>query len=322
MQKHISTDIYAARIKDKKKLEQSSSGGAFTAIAEYFIENTDAVACCYYNYESNCAEYKLMFSADEVATAKGSKYIYSFLGEIYNECIQWLVENPEKHLLFVGTGCQAAGFCRFSEIKQLRDRVTVVDLICHGIPSPIIWNSYVAYLERKYKGSIQSISFRDKRRGWINSTAVAVINEKEVSLKGYVRLYYDARAMRPSCYKCPYTKINRYTDITIGDYWGIEKSLPEFYNYMGNSLVLLHTEQGKTLFSHIMSKMEYATTNAEACWQYNLEFPTKEPHDRKQFWDDYHNKGRKYIIKKYAHPTFVRKICNRLKNNWMIRNLV
>ena len=311
MQTGNETDVYAVRIKDKKILWQSSSGGAFTAIADYFLERGSAVACCYYNSEKSRTEYKLFLSKNDIGSARGSKYMYSFLGEIYNECIQWLIDNPDRQLLFVGTGCQTAGFCSLSETKRLRNRVFAVDLICHGLPSPIIWDSYVQFLEKKHKGSIASVSFRDKRNGWAAPTAYAIINGEEISLSGYTRMFYDTQAMRPACYKCPYATIDRYTDITIGDYWGIEKKIPEFYDSLGNSLLLVHTIAGKSLFSEIKDKLEYVESNSKDCWQYNLEFPTQQQAGRGQFWNDYYNRGGMYIVKKYAHPSIARKIYNK-----------
>ena len=132
----IDTIVYAGRLKDKSALMSSSSGGAFTALSDFFLKNGNAVVAAIYNYENHTAEFRMILNEKWRERAKGSKYMQSKPNDIYQKAYYWLMENPEKELLFVGMGCQADGFRKFSEIKRIRDRVCIIDIICHGSPSP------------------------------------------------------------------------------------------------------------------------------------------------------------------------------------------
>lgn len=122
----IDTIVYAGRFKDKSALMGSSSGGAFTALSDFFLKNGNAVVAAIYNYENHTAEFKMILDEEQRERAKGSKYMQSKPGDIYRKAYHWLMENPEKELLFVGMGCQSDGFRKFSEIKGIRDRVYTV----------------------------------------------------------------------------------------------------------------------------------------------------------------------------------------------------
>ena len=163
-----------------------------------------------------------------IEKAKGSKYMQSKPGDIYRKAYHWLMENPEKELLFVGMGCQSDGFRKFSEIKGIRDRVYIVDIICHGSPSPKLWREYAESIQEK-DGEITYLTFKDKRNGWKSPTAYVKVNGAEKSIKDYVKVFYNRCALRPSCYECPYATTERKTDMTIGDFWHIEETIPDFY---------------------------------------------------------------------------------------------
>ena len=132
----IDTIVYAGRLKDKAALLSSSSGGAFTALSNFFLGNGNAVVATVYNYENHTAEFQMILNEEQRDKAKGSKYLQSRPGDIYRKAYHWLMENPKKELLFVGMGCQSDGFRKFTEMKGIRNRVYIVDIICHGSPSP------------------------------------------------------------------------------------------------------------------------------------------------------------------------------------------
>ena len=168
----IDTIVYAGRIKDKSALMSSSSGGAFTALSDFFLKNDNAVVAAIYNYENHMTEFQMILDEKQRERAKGSKYMQSKPGYIYREAYRWLMENPKKELLFVGMGCQSDGFRKFTEIKGIRDRVYIVDIICHGSPSPKLWKEYAESIQRK-DGKITYLTFKDKRNGWKSPTAVS-----------------------------------------------------------------------------------------------------------------------------------------------------
>lgn len=311
------TLFYCGRIKDSEQLKASSSGGAFTAISDVFLNRHDAVVCSTYNFESDQQEYLIIESTAERDKARGSKYMQSIPGDIFHVAEAWLKEHPANDLLFVGVGCQAAGFLRYAENKGLRDRVTVVDIICHGSPSPKIWREYAGVL----KGSsdrLDTLTFKDKRHGWNNPTAAVTVDGRETLLQAYVRTFYKHVMLRPACHKCPYSTAERQADITIGDFWHIEEKIPSFYDKMGTSLFIVHTERGSEVFDAIKDSIDWIETNATDCWQINLERPTERSLRRDEFWRDYKSKGVAYIIEKYGYESKViqmkRSIKKTLKN--------
>jgi hypothetical protein len=307
----IDTIVYAGRLKDKSALLSSSSGGAFTALSDFFLENGNAVVAAIYNYENHTAEFQLILNKNQREKAKGSKYMQSKPGDIYREAYHWLMENPKKELLFVGMGCQSDGFRKFSEIKGVRDRVYIVDIICHGSPSPKLWREYAESIQKK-DGKITYLTFKDKRNGWKAPTAYVKVNGAERSIKDYVKVFYNRCALRPCCYECLYATTERKTDMTIGDFWHIEETVPDFYDSNGNSLFLIHTNRGEELFEKIQGDLDYRLSNTTQCWQANLEAPTKKSERRKEFWNDYQKKGIDFVMKKYGTVPMQTKIKNKL----------
>ena len=231
---------------------------------------------------------------------------------MFKDSVKWLKENPDKKLLYIGMGCQAEAFRNYIEYFKLTDRVYIVDIVCHGTPSQKLWKEYSEYMETKHGGEIVNVTFKDKRRGWSKPTALVEINGNEIAIKEYVNIFYNRCALRPSCYVCPYAKIERNTDITIGDYWGIEDVHPEFYDKMGNSLVLLHTAKGIKLFEEIKDVLMFEKSSVDKCLQPNLVHPTSVSEKRKDFWEDYEKKGIKYITKKYGNVSILKKIENKV----------
>lgn len=307
----VKTKVYAGRLKDNDSLLRSSSGGAFVAVSDYFLDNGDAVVCAVYNYESHVTEFQLIESQERRNKAIGSKYMQSKPGQVYKAAEAWLKEHPEKDLLFAGMGCQADGFRKFAEMRGFRERVYIVDIICHGSPSPRLWKEYAESIEKKY-GKITYLTFKNKRNGWKSPTAYVTVNGQGHLIKDYVKVFYNRCALRPSCYECPYATTERKTDITIGDFWHIEETIPDFYNKNGNSLFLIHTDRGEQLFEAVKEKLEYRLSNTKQCWQANLEAPTKRSELRDKFWSDYQKKGVDFIMKKYGTTSLKTKIKNKL----------
>lgn len=307
----LDTIVYAGRLQNRTELISSSSGGAFTALSDYFLKHDNAVIAVVYNYENHTAEFQMIFNKKQREKAKGSKYMQSKPGDIYQKAYRWLIENPKKELLFVGMGCQSDGFRKFSEIKGIRDRVYIVDIICHGSPSPKLWREYIESIQKKH-GKVTYLTFKDKRNGWNSPTAYVKVNGTEKPIKDYVKVFYNRCALRPSCYECPYATIERKTDMTIGDFWHIEETIPDFYDPDGNSLFLIHTNRGERLFEKIQGDLDFRLSNTAQCWQTNLETPTQKSEQREEFWNDYQKKGIRYIMKKYGIVPLRTKVKNKL----------
>lgn len=295
--------IYAFRIKEKAELLKSSSGGAFTALSNYFLDNQWPILCSLYNYESKQMEFSLIHSKTDRDKCRGSKYFQSKPLNSYKDAIKYLKNNRDKQLLFVGMGCQAEGFRKLAELSGVRDRTTIVDIICTGVPSPKLWKEYVSN-----KGNVEYLTFKDKRNGWNSPTAFVQVNGVEEPIDDFVKLFYSHLALRPSCYECSFAKIERNIDITIGDFWHIEDSMPDFKSNDGNSLVIAHTEKGLEIFNQIKDNAEWRESNSTDCMQNMLNRPTPRPEMREKFWKDYYKKGISYVMKKYLGISIVTKL--------------
>ncbi|MGN0417947.1 Coenzyme F420 hydrogenase/dehydrogenase, beta subunit C-terminal domain [Anaerostipes faecalis] len=306
----IKTKVYAGRVKNKDALMASSSGGAFTVLSDSFLEKGDAVAAAVYNYQTNEAEFRLIQNQEERHAARGSKYMQSKPREVYRTAETWLKENPKKNLFFVGMGCQADGFRKFVELRGLRGRVYIVNIICHGSPSPKLWREYAQSIEC-HKGKIDYLTFKDKRNGWKLPTAFVVVNGQEVSIKDYVKVFYNRCALRLSCHECTYTTTEPKNNLTIGDFWHIEETIPDFYDPSGNLLFLIHTDRGEELFESVKSELEYRASDTKQCWQKNQEVPTEKSEQRDEFWSEYQRRGVQFIMKKYGTTPLKKRIKNK-----------
>ena len=309
---------YAARINDKIELMNSSSGGMFTALSDQILENGGMVVSAVYNYENHCTEFRMIVEKSLRNKARGSKYMQSIPGDIFRKSKEWLIENFEKKLIFFGMGCQAAGYKKYIESQGLLERVYIVDIICHGVPSSKMWRDYID--EKAGGKKVNYVTFKDKRNGWNKPFAFAQIEKKETQLQDYVNIFYNRCALRPSCYVCPYATVHRESDITIGDFWGIENVLPDFYNEDGNSLILVHSDKGMVLLGDCMQNISIQEVSIEDCLQPNLVAPTQVSIYREQFWRHYMKNGIRYIIKKYGNMKkkslpyrIVRKVMNVFK---------
>ena len=302
------TEIYAVKAKNKNIRKISSSGGAFILLSDYILSQGGVIACSVYDYSSHTMNFKIIHNEEERQQAIGSKYLQSNLGNIYQECLQWVQNNPEKKLLFIGMGCQAGAFQKFAQQKSIREKVIIVDMVCHGVPSPKMWKEYAGYLENKNRGNISYLTFKDKRNGWNHPTAMAIVNEKEILLRDYIRIFNSGMALRPSCHKCPYTCIERSVDITIGDFWGIEKTHPEFVSELGVSILMTHSKIGKEIFEKVKDKFSWIQTSEKECLQSQLYHPTEVSEIRETFWKEYQSHGIQYVMHKYGNIPFKQKI--------------
>lgn len=310
------TKIFAAKSKNRDVVTKSSSGGMFTVFSDIFLEKDDIVAAYQYSYETNSVVFSIIRDKKSRNEARGSKYIQAESKTSFNKLIDLLKKDREKKALVFGTGCQIAGLDLVLKSMNLRDRIILVDLICHGVASPNLWKDYIHRIESEEGDSISYVTFKNKRNGWESPSVFAIIDGKEISIKPYSDWFYMGWSLRESCYKCPYTRIDRHSDITMGDFWGIQSVMPEFYDRMGVSLVIVHSESGMKLFDAARSNMDYRLSNRKDCLQPRLLYPQLRPHDRDLFWSDMQEKGMDYCIEKYIEHydvTIKDKIKRRLK---------
>lgn len=239
-------ECYALMAPDEIRL-QSSSGGAFTLLANRILEDGGVVAGVGYD-ENMVVRHMLIDSPDELYRLRGSKYVQSDTGMIYQE-IKQLLQNGRK-VLFSGTPCQAAGLHNYLG-KEYENLITV-DLLCHGVPSPRDFKDTIS----AYKtADIKNVQFRDFKKA--NDSIFRVdfkngrIFEKRNQNSKFINAFHKNLILRSSCHTCKFNTGMRPADISIGDFWGIDKLYPEMYDNQGVSCILINSPHGKAFFDTI-----------------------------------------------------------------------
>lgn len=308
------TTFYAARHKNTNELETSRSGGVFVALYNWIIDQQGSVYGASFDNDLKVCHGRAT-SLEECACFKGSKYVQSDLKQVFRQVKKDLLEG--KFVLFSGTGCQVAGLKNFVP-RGLCDKLFLVDIVCHGAPSPRIWMDYVKYMEHNRKKHIVAFNFRDKSiNGWRDHTESMKFEDGTcVASKIYTNLFYTNKTLRECCYECKFSNLNRVGDITIADFWGWEKVDPSFnIDDKGCSLVLINSEKGKTLFENILDNIDFVEAPKDLCMQRNLRIPTPRPRDREFFERCYEKKGFSFIERSYIRKNIVKRITSWIKRN-------
>lgn len=237
--------VYAAKHCDDNIRLVSSSGGVFTFIAEKVIDEGGVVFGARFNDQwkviHDCVETK-----ERLSCLRGSKYVQSRIGDTYKQALHFLQSG--RKVLFTGTSCQIAGLKLF--LRKEYDNLLTADVICHGVPSPKVWKKFLDEITSTNRLQVTDISFRNKQKGWRNYFLSVKSDEKELSdipvYSGiYSHLFLADLMLRPSCYSCPAKSGESCSDITLGDFWGIENILPEFDDDKGCSVALLYNPKSK-----------------------------------------------------------------------------
>ena len=297
--------VYAVQHKNESVRAASRSGGIFTAVSDWILAQNGVVYGCVLD-ERFCAVHIRAECAEDRDRMRESKYIQSKMGDIYKNIGKDLTN--ERIVLFTGTSCQVAGLKQY--LGKEYENLLCVDIVCHGVPSPKVWCKYLHWQEKKNKAKVTEADFRNKRDfGWhAHKETLAFENGRSVSSSVFTTLFYGHSILRPCCYECPYKSVMHPGDITIADYWGIEKAAPEFDDNKGVSLVLVNNEVGERVFEVVKSDIKWKVTKLEDSMQPPLIAPFPQPQNRAIFWSDFSNKSFDYIAKKYAGAGFINKV--------------
>ena len=246
---------YAAIHKDRAVLKDSSSGGVFSALAEYVLEQGGAVCGCL--LEGLRAIHVCAETQDDVIRMRKSKYVQSDVGMIYRD-VATRLKNGQM-VLFTGTPCQVAALYEVLGHKDYPGLITL-DLVCHGVPSELMFQKFIEYLEKKHKTRIVDFNFRSKKHGWQRSTLLFTGENGKVKYIGKANeFYYPAFSAgfitRPSCFSCKYACQERVADITVGDFWGHEKINLLSDTKNGVSICTLNTNRAKSLYSVLSERL-------------------------------------------------------------------
>lgn len=305
---------YVGYNKDNKVKVNSSFGGIFDAIARNILKEGGIVIGATFDEEMKLKHIAIDNEKD-LEKLKGSKYLQSNLDNIFS----YIKENlKSKKILFVGTPCQVAGLHAY--LKKEYDNLFLVDLFCHGVPSPKLFDKYLKELESKNKSKVIKYNFRDKSTGWDTySNTIYLENNNKISElqknNPYMKLFLSDIALRKSCYDCNFKIGNKYSDITLGDFWGVQKYYSEMYSKDGVSAVIINTEKGQNIFNEVTNNLEYKKCKLEEIIDGNpsLKVSGRYPLKREKFFNDMNNLSIEELTKKYTSVSLFKKLKDKLK---------
>ena len=281
----------AAKNVDLQTRLVSSSGGIFTLLAQHVIDAGGVVVGASYDNEWQ-VRHIIIENREDIPQLQGSKYMQSSMGDCFRMAEKRLKEGTLT--LFSGTPCQIAGFKKF--LRRDYNNLITVDIVCHGVPSPLIWKEYLKSINPKQK-SISKVNMRDKTTGWqrysinIKCADGSTLLAERASHNLYMRGFLSGVYTRPSCFQCPAKGGRSGSDITLGDFWGVRHVVKQMADKKGVSLLLANTERGVELLNSI--SFSQVQTSYEEALRYNpsIEHSTKEPLFRNDFWIQYNQTG-------------------------------
>ena len=277
--------------------EVSSSGGAFTVLANSILDNEGIVAGAAYTEDCYGIEYRIATSREELDPLRGSKYAQSNVGIVFRSIKTAL--KGQTPVLFVGCPCQVAGLKAF--LGHDDPNLYTVDLVCHGVPSTALMKRFVKQEEEKVGSKAVRLSFRDKSFvPWNISTSIDFANgetyRKKRSECAFLRAFIDRIMFRDSCGHCPFATLPRQGDLTLADFWDIHRHDPALDDHKGTSLVLTNNEKGDALLKTLM-------VNGKLCVEAPLEHGIR--YNAQIKYSSIHNekKSRFYeLLSRYHYP--------------------
>lgn len=293
---------YGVKYIDERLRKASRSGGAFVAFSNQILMRKGSVYGAVMDKDFSVRHVRAV-SESERAPMQKAKYVQSDIRGIYPQVADDIRKG--QTVLFTGTPCQVSGLKHYISEKKISDKkLYTCDLICHGVPSPLIWKDYLRYIESHYHQKIKSAEFRDKSFGWNTHCETFVLEKrkKKVVTRVYSDLFYKHIMFRPSCANCHFANLNRVGDITLGDFWGIERHNAMFNDNKGVSLILINSSKGEELFESAKQELNYFSCKPEECLQPTLQRPSRESPERTMFWKDYGILEFRKVLKKYAMP--------------------
>ena len=287
--------VYAVKHKNLDIRMSSRSGGIFTALSDLILSQGGVIYGCVLDEEFQALHIRAD-SAEKRNAMRCSKYIQSDLRDTFNEAKRDLDSGIK--VLFSGTSCQITGFKTF--LGKDYDNLTCVDIVCHGVPSNLVWSEYIKWQEKNNHGKCTEAAFRNKKDyGWNSHVETLRIGNKVVNSRIYAELFCNHNILRPSCFKCPYKNILHPADITIADYWGIDKAAPGFNDNKGVSLVLINNDKGYNFFQYIVDDIDNRECRIEDSLQPPLQGNYDVPGAREKFWKDFYKYPFGIVVSKY-----------------------
>lgn len=287
--------VYAGINNDTNIRLQSSSGGIFTLIAEHILQKNGVVFGACFDEQWNVV-HRYTETKDGLSRFRGSKYVQSHIGESFLQAKRFLDEGRE--VLFSGTPCQIAGLKNF--LRKPYQNLLTVDVVCHGVPSPKIWQKYlyesVCKVYHIRRGSslsladkITNINFRSKEKGWKTfHIKIEYQNGKtdliSVNKDVYMKTFLSNLSLRPICYDCPTKLHHTQSDITLADFWGVDSLLPNIDDDKGCSLILVHNAHALSLLKSLDCQLQEQNLDEAIAFNPSIIHSVKEPINRNFFY--------------------------------------
>lgn len=298
---HYNQICYAVKNKNEETRAKSRSGGMFTALSDLILNDGGVVYGCVMSDNFKSAHHIRAVTKEDRDRMRGSKYIQSQMNNCIKQCGDDLADG--KKVLFSGTPCQIDGLNNYLKLKKTDTaNLITVDIICHSVPSPKVW---VKFLDWKSQGQkIDDVDFRNKKDfGWADHRETIFSGDKKITSTEYTTLFYRDITFRTSCYSCHYKSTQRVSDITLGDYWGINQLDKNFNDNKGVSLIIVNTQKGNEMFEKCKEQLEYRQFHVTDALQPPLEYNYKLPKYRKGFFRDLDKMDFGKLYKKYYYKT-------------------
>lgn len=280
--------VYGAINKDINILKKSSSGGVFTEIAKYILNNNGIVFGVIYDENIN-AVHSYIEKEEDLIKMQGSKYVESDTNISFELAKKFLKQG--KLVLFSGTPCQIGGLNAY--LKQDYENLITCDFICLGVPTPRIFDAYKNHFERINNYKITNVEFRNKKNGWVhfNMTFHFENGQKKYILRynnPYMYLHYGQLSVRPSCYECRFRGLNSNSDIKLADFWRVREANSPMYDFYGVSHVFLNSEKGLNIFEKIKDNFKVSESSYDEALKLNKSLSSikVDPEKRKLLFED------------------------------------
>ena len=285
---------FALRCNDEALLYQSTSGGAFSLLSRKILDEGGLVFGAAFDDSFNVVHK----GSEDISDMRKSKYVQSDMAKSYSEVKEAL--NQNKKVLFSGTPCQCHALLK--TVTEHRDNLVTVSVVCRGVSSPGLWKQYVSFLEKD--GKLKAFCFRDKRSNNSGHTVSYSTDKGETAVTmdkdPFSMMYLKCLTLRPSCYSCPYTKTDLPSDITIGDFWGIEKIYPDYNDGKGVSLVIARTKKGKELLKSCENDAKILPCPADMEMQSALKESAPKSVLRMLLFKEFAASGIESVLKKFG----------------------
>lgn len=327
-EKELEIEAFAVKNTEESQRKASSSGGVFIALANQVIEEGGVVCGAKFDKDFQLI-HDFAQTKEELKPLMGSKYLQSDMKDCYKKVKNYLLQ--ERLVLFVGTPCQIMGLKLF--LRKEYNNLLAVEVVCHGVPSPLVWKKYLEEVSKRKKISlneIENISFRNKDKSWrvfnlkIEGKGKTILKES-LHDNLYMRGFLQNLFLRQSCHNCLAKNFNSMADLSLADYWGIDRFHPEIDDNKGVSAMILYNKKIKLDFNKLFLdfkklKLDLKNTTLRNILETNTALvKSANPHPRREEFFDTMNEKEFLNLKQYVGEPTLKKI--KRKTRWFLSDV-